>query len=93
MSADGRPWQVTEEDLRKPWYGGKNGKFFRCCMCGHKFELGDVARWQYTNSTPGASGNPLVCAKCDGPDVVQRWASMRKEAYERFWYFTRREVV
>lgn len=86
---DGKPRVATQEDCKANWSCGKNGKYFRCHLCGHKFEVGDVWRFVYTNSTPGASGNPLVCAKCDGPDVVERWAAMCKEAHERFWSFTR----
>lgn len=89
---DQKPWIVTPEDCAADWGGGKGGKHFRCHMCGHKFEPGDTARWQYTNSTPGASGNPLVCVKCDGPDVVERWKAMCTEAYGRFWWFTLRPL-
>ena len=63
---DGKPWIATEEDCKKPWSGGKNGKYFTCGICGYKFKPGDTVRWQFTNDVPGASGNPLVCTNCDG---------------------------
>jgi len=63
---DGKPRYATEDDLKACWSGGKPGECFRCDLCGHKFKLGDYWRWQYTNDTPGASGNPKVCEKCDG---------------------------
>jgi hypothetical protein len=88
---DGKPWTVTEEDLKAPWSGGKSGKYFRCYLCGHRFKLGDIARWQYTNDVPGAGGNPLVCRRCDGTkaEIALKWISMKKEAEGRMWYFTR----
>lgn len=85
---DQKPHVATEEDCRAPWGGVKNGKRFRCYMCGHKFVVGDTYRWVYTNDTPGAGGNPIVCVKCDGPDVKERWAAMCKEARTKFWSFT-----
>lgn len=63
---DGKPRRATEHDLKARWSGGKPGDFFRCCLCGYKFQLGDYWRWQYTNDTSGAGGNPMVCEKCDG---------------------------
>jgi NAD-dependent SIR2 family protein deacetylase len=60
----GKPFIVTRYHIAFPWSGKLNN--FRCELCGHMFEVGDVARWQYTNDTPGAGGNPFVCEKCDG---------------------------
>lgn len=85
---DQKPRVATAEDLRMPWGGGAPGERFRCYLCGHRFAVGDEWRWVFTNGTPGAaSGNPIVCAKCDGPDVVERWTKHAREAETRFWWF------
>lgn len=72
---------VTKADLRRPWGGKKDGSRFRCYLCGHQFVEGDRYRWVYSNGTPHAGGNPMVCGGCDGPneDVIRRWAAMRAE--------------
>ena len=63
---DGKPWIATAEDVKRRWSGGKDGKYFRCGLCGVKFKEGDTVRWQCTNDVPGAAGNPFVCVNCDG---------------------------
>lgn len=72
---DGKPWIATEADCKARWSGGKDGKYFRCHLCGYKFKVGDRIRWQYTNNIPHAGGNPLVCEKCDTSeeDVIAEW--------------------
>jgi len=77
---------ATEEECKANWGGEKNGKRFRCYLCGHKFVVGDKWRWVYNNN-PGGFGNFCVCDKCDGEDVVERWAEANKEARQRFWWF------
>lgn len=90
---NGKPFVVTADDTKKPWSGGKGGEYFRCYLCGHKFEAGDVARWQHTNDVPGAGGNPMVCQKCDGTreEVIEKWKSIHAEYKSpRFWTMRRR---
>lgn len=73
------------------WGGYPASKYFRCRMCGHTFVEGDVWRWVYTNGLEGGryGGNPIVCATCDGHDVIDRWKALCDEAYSgRFWWFT-----
>jgi hypothetical protein len=65
---DGKAWAVTAEDMKRRW----GGSGLVCGFCGHRFALGDRARWQYTNDTPGAGGNPFVCEGCDGDPVELR---------------------
>jgi hypothetical protein len=84
---DGKPRIATEQDCKARWSCGKPGERFRCCLCGHKFVVGDVWRFQFTNNIPNAGGNPLVCEKCDGPDVVERWKKMCEEYKTKFWHF------
>lgn len=85
---DGKPFIVTDADCHKRWGGGRDGKFFRCYLCGHKFVEGDVVRWQYTNDTD-AGGNPMVCEKCDGTreEILAKWEAMHAEANGRMWWF------
>ena len=56
-------------------------KPFNCSLCGHKFAVGDKARWVYANSTKDARcGNFFVCADCDGDGVLQRGIESHKLA-------------
>ena len=82
---------ATAENLKAPWLGAPNGKYFKCSLCGYKFQLGDPWRCIYTNDIPGAGGNPLVCKDCykSKEDVVQKWTQMIKESETKYWYFTR----
>ena len=90
---NGKPWTVTKDDCKLPWGGGKNGKYFRCYLCGYKFVYGDVARWQFTNDVPGAGDNPFVCQKCDGTkdEIVAKWKKMAEEFGTRFWWFAKED--
>lgn len=87
---DQMPHIVTEEDLKLKWGGRSAHDYFRCRMCGYRFQLGDVYRWVYTNNLEGKyCGNPFVCQQCDGPDVIERWKRHCDEAYsDKFWWFT-----
>lgn len=86
---DGKTRKVTSEDLSYPWYGSSKAKKFRCRLCGHKFILGDDYRFVYTNykSSKCHYGNFLVCADCDGVDVIDRAVAQEKEADQRFWWY------
>lgn len=87
---DQKPFIVTEDQVHQNWSGGKDGKHFRCGMCGHKFQAGDTCRWVYMNSTPDSHfGNFLVCAECDGPGIQARRIMWEREAGTRFWQLTR----
>jgi hypothetical protein len=89
---DGKPFIATEAHCKGKWGGVPNGLHFRCAFCGYKFVLGDTVRWQYTNEYRGASGNPLVCVKCDCPkdELIAKWRAMHEEANGRMWWFTQR---
>ena len=82
-----KPRIATQEDLEAPWSGGKPGEFFRCKLCGYKFQLGDYWRWVFVKGYT----NILVCEPCDiYPEVkwIQTytdWENLKK--YSRFWYF------
>ena len=87
---NGKPFVVRPVDLTKRWSGGKPGEGFRCYLCGYKFAVGDVCRWQYTNDVSGAGGNPMVCERCDGTkeSIVERWKQMHIDARNKMWWFT-----
>ena len=92
---DQKQFIVTEEQTHLDWAGGKDGKYFRCYLCGHKFVEGDKVRWQYTNDIEGAGGNPIVCELCDGTkeEVVLKWEEMIdefKNFREKAWALFRR---
>lgn len=87
------PQTVTKQDLKLPWLGGKNGKYFKCCFCGYKFQEGDYWRWIYTNNIKGAIGNPITCKRCDTGDIdsmVEKWKKMHSESRGKYWWFNRK---
>jgi len=81
----GRPQVATEEDVKACWSGGKDGKYFRCYLCGYKFKVGDYWRWQMAQRF----GNFLTCENCDGPDVMLKWYAAQEELNQRFWWALR----
>ncbi len=74
---DQKQHTVTAEDLKAPWSGYKDGSRFYCRLCGHKFKIRDLFRWVYAGSIDRV--NLLVCRKCDGPDVLERWEKWWEE--------------
>lgn len=79
--SDQKPRIATEEDCQAKWgFRSGKGEGFLCRLCGHKFVVGDYWRWVFA----GDRGciNALVCEKCDGPDVVDRWTKIYYEHYE-----------
>lgn len=90
---DQKPRVATEEDCTARWSFGKPGQNFRCSLCGYRFKVGDIWRWQYSyGKTITIDGrkrgltNFMVCEKCDGPDALDRWAAANEEALTRFWW-------
>jgi len=80
---------ATDDELKAPWGGRRDGSRFRCYLCGHKFQTGDKWRWVY-NQDQGTI-NFMTCEHCDGPDVRERFTQRVrnfkaiKEAY--WWMF------
>jgi predicted DNA-binding WGR domain protein len=79
---DQKPLVATEEHLKLRWNGKKNGRGFRCHLCGHRFKVGDVWRWVFSKKYV----NFFTCASCDGPDVAERWIKVNEEARQKFWW-------
>lgn len=93
---DQKPFTVTEHDTSSLWRGQRPWELFRCAWCGHKFEVGDTARWVYTNGNEcdiSIAGNPFICTACDGPReaILAKLLAMAKEADGRMWWFCRHE--
>ena len=92
---DRKTFEVTAAHLTLPWSGHRDGRNFRCALCGHFFEVGDKARWIFTNDgkKDAPSGNPFVCDPCDGPeeDVRARLKAHTDEGLKRFWWGARPE--
>lgn len=92
---DQKPRIATEKDVCANWSCGKNGEFFRCYLCGHKFQVGDYWRWVYNNTSSYDGkqkvnyGNFIVCKECDGEDILGKWEKANIELKERFWWATR----
>ena len=89
---DQQPRVATEEDVKAPWSGIRNGKRFYCRLCGHQFQVGDTWRWVCAGSIHRL--NLMVCASCDGEDVLVRWENWWKEweelAQNKFRYIADR---
>lgn len=79
---DQKPRKATEEDLKAKWGGVPDGKLFRCYLCGHKFEIGDIWRWVHAK----VFHNFLVCEKCDGEDVLDKWNKHIEELKTKYWF-------
>jgi hypothetical protein len=79
---DQEPRCATEEDLKGNWGGYKNGKGFRCYLCGYKFKKDYYWRWVYSPK----SMNFITCEECDGEDVLERWKQAQEELGTRFWW-------
>lgn len=89
---DGSPYLVTEADMSKPWSGFRDGRCFRCHMCGVFFKPGDTIRLIWCNGVKEARdagvncGNVHVCAACDGVDIYTRLAEHERIGNERYWH-------
>ena len=79
-----KPRIATKKDIHANWNCGKNGKYFRCHLCGYKFIEGDY--WRCVLGSSKNLTNFLVCKKCDGEDVLDKWEKANKEAKGRFWW-------
>ena len=82
---DQKPRVATEEHCKAKWSGDPAN--FRCYMCGHKFEVGDV--WKFIYAGDRGASNPLICKECDGPDVLDRWVAHYKRAESEYWWLMR----
>lgn len=86
---NGKPFVATAEDCAFKWACRKPGEAFRCFSCGHKFVVGDTVRWQFTNDTPGAGGNPFVCRACDDgrDEIIKEIKKRRAELKKAHWWW------
>jgi hypothetical protein len=82
---DQQPRVATEKDCQTKWSGDPAN--FRCYMCGHKFEVGDI--WRFVYAGDRGAINPLICKVCDGPDVLDRWVAHYRHAESAYWWLMR----
>jgi predicted RNA-binding Zn-ribbon protein involved in translation (DUF1610 family) len=83
---DGQRHVAEEETCKLPWMGEKNGKLFKCGMCGHKFQPGEGFRFQMMKK----HGNILVCDECDTSDIKRDWEEMGirwEQIQKKYWIF------
>lgn len=83
---DQKPRIATEKEVPGNWGGYKDGRYFRCYLCGYKFKVGDYWRWIYSKKNI----NPIVCKTCDTEDVLEKWENANIELNQRFWWVMRR---
>ena len=85
---NGKPWVATKEQCKFSWGGSPNGELFRCAFCGHKFEDGDTARFQFSDWGKVQCGNFFVCESCDAPsdELIQRMITRFEEAKGKMWF-------
>lgn len=90
---DQKPRIATEREVTR-WGGAEGmGRRFRCHLCGHKFKIGDYWRWIQATKMDPCNCNFLVCKRCDGPNILERWESiveewkiLDEELRTRFWW-------
>lgn len=88
---NGLPFTVTAAHVASSWDGYRDGRTFRCHMCGEFFKAGDRARFVWVNGVKAARdagvhcGNVMVCDACDGPDVYTRLAEHERHGQKRYW--------
>lgn len=81
-----KPRIATKEECTAPWSGHRDGRNFRCKLCGYRFRVGDQWRWLYGK---GVTTNFMVCAKCDNGDNDALRAKMEvatEESKQKFWW-------
>lgn len=81
---DQKPRIATKDDVRGRWALGKPGERFRCYLCGHRIAEGETWRWVFGGNRGVI--NFITCEKCDGPDVLDRFAAAMNECKTRFWW-------
>jgi len=74
---DQTPQIATEEDCKASWNCVKNGKRFRCYLCGVRFKVGDYWRFVYAGDIHLL--NFMVCANCDCENIKEVWQQRNQE--------------
>lgn len=88
MSWLGKVFTVTTEHMRAPWSGFRDGRWFRCYLCGRFFEEGDAARSVYSNfSGSPFQGNPFVCdSRCGAGTNEEVLAELGRQKAALPWW-------
>lgn len=96
---NGKTFTVTEAMMSQPWSGFRDGRTFRCHMCGEFFKPGMDARFVWCNGVKEAReagvhcGNVMVCGACDGPDIYTRLAEHEQLGKKRYWHLVDPEYL
>lgn len=91
---DGKPFPVTEQEMGYSWSGARDGRNFRCHLCGKFFIVGDFAIFVYANGaeSPVRCGNFLACSTVDGPvhgtkpEMLDMAAAGERKVRELYWW-------
>jgi hypothetical protein len=81
------PRPTTAKDLQGRWSGFRDARMFRCHLCGKRFAEGDIYAAIYA---PSPAGNAVICERCDGPDVVERWLQRVRHIQAEAWWLWER---
>jgi hypothetical protein len=77
------PRPATAQDFLSRWSGFNDARMFRCHLCGKRFAEGDIFAIIFA---PSPAGNALICERCDGPDVVERWLQRVRHIQAEAWW-------
>ena len=96
-----KPTLITPEKYEL-YMSFKDHDRFRCNLCGHKFEIGDIFSTIYgqgktiqdfNGKTFGIS-NPTICKECDDKFhndedlILEEWLQMHRDVYcGKYWSF------
>lgn len=91
---NGKPFFVNAVEMSYAWSGARDGRNFRCQVCGRFFGVGDYAIFVYANGSgsPAKCGNFLACSTADGPvhgtkaEMLTAIADAEKLIDERYWW-------
>lgn len=81
---DQKPRVATEQHVGNWGDRREGGRRFRCYLCGYKFKVGDY--WRWVSGTNICRQNFLVCERCDGENVLEKWKKAQDELQTRFWW-------
>lgn len=83
---DGKPRIATAQDVAMPWLGYRDGRCFRCNLCGEFILIGHSWQLVWTNGAV-RTGNFLAHATCcDGGDPIAKMKALEDEGFKRFWF-------
>lgn len=82
---DGKPRVATADEVALPWCGHKDGRCFRCNLCGEFIRIGETWRFVFTGNGVRMT-NFLAHVACCGDDPITKARALAEEGYQRFWW-------